>query len=261
MPAIEGMYKKILGATSELSEHFAANAEKGVERNPAGEITKPGMNIFDNAAMSYHETMLGKNSSLARKSMGYGVPGVIGAGMGIGAYNEGQNGNTGAATILGAGAAVMGGALALSHFGGVAEKEVGAKVAAGLSKGLQPEKTPVADLLNHSKGQAENVIKGAASAASPVMNDLKDRAGNMFDSAKSAMGGVATAVKEGFGEDLKNAQRVGGSIKDAVSDRFADAKIAFTDRLDRHLENVTGQTSPNLANRRKAELELRDAGL
>lgn len=195
MPAIEGMYKKVLGAVSELGEHFSANAEKDVERDAEGKVTKPGMNIFDNAAMSYHETMLGKNSSLARKSMGYGVPGVIGAGMGIGAYNEGQNGNTGAATILGAGAAVMGGALALSHFGGVAEKEVGAKVAAGLSKGLQPEKTPVADLLNRGRGQAEDVIKGAAEAAAPAMAGLKEKAGSAIDSAKGRMGGVVDEVK------------------------------------------------------------------
>lgn len=155
MPALESMFKKILGAGSEIGERFSARAEKGAERNAEGEITKPGMNIFDNAAMSYHETMLGKNSSLARKSMGYGVPGVIGAGMGIGAYNEAQNGNTGGAAILGAGAAVMGGALALSHFGGVAEKSVGAKVAEGLSKGLQP---PSAKMAEKDIAQARTVV-------------------------------------------------------------------------------------------------------
>lgn len=161
MPALEGIFKKVLGAGSEIGERFSARAGEGAERDAEGKITKPGMNIFDNAAMSYHETMLGNNSSLARKSMGYGVPGVIGAGMGIGAYNEAQNGNTGGAAILGAGAAVMGGALALAHFGGVAEKGVSRAVAESIPKGLQTEEGAASKIGRNDTMHAKSVIDSA----------------------------------------------------------------------------------------------------
>jgi hypothetical protein len=90
-------------------------------------------NSFMRNAMTYHDLALGNGTPSWMKGLGYGIPGVAAAGLGLGAVDQSRRGNGMGAAVLGSGAAAIGGALALAGFGRVGEVQI-AKIARGITR-------------------------------------------------------------------------------------------------------------------------------
>lgn len=104
--------------------------------------------------MSYHDQMLGKGTSTVSKAIGYGVPGVAALGLAAASGNESNRGDALGAGILGSGAAVIGGALAMAGFGRVAEANIGK-----IARGVVDQSKKAEDLLNQHAPGVMNTVK------------------------------------------------------------------------------------------------------
>jgi len=109
--------------------------------------------------ISYHDMMLGKGTSNLNKAVGYGVPGVAALGLAVASNNESNRGDALGAGILGSGAAVIGGALAMAGFGRVAEANIG-KIARG-----------VIDQSKNAKRTIDEHFPGVIDAAKDMFKD------------------------------------------------------------------------------------------
>ena len=204
MAAISEFFGKL---GKDMSDNYAKTASH-VEGRAAASGSEGAQKINPNLwqhserlATTYRDTMFGEGAGAARKIIGNAVPGVIGGGMAIGSYNEAQNGNTGAATVLGAGAVVMGGALALSHFGAVAEGGIERNVAEGVAKGIKPGeavnlnldggKTPSDEAFLHrlnnqpSEEQASRNVKDAVAGANYTSHQTDDMSDAALNNARA----------------------------------------------------------------------------
>lgn len=103
--------------------------------------------------ISYHDMMLGKGTSNLNKAVGYGVPGVAALGLAVASNNESNRGDALGAGILGSGAAVIGGALAMAGFGRVAEANIG-KIARGV---IDQSKKAEDSLNKHAPGVMDTI--------------------------------------------------------------------------------------------------------
>jgi hypothetical protein len=188
----------------EFKESFAAHQfenmaeHEGVNAGEFGEDIGVGKNrnIMDRTAATYNDVMLGSGNSTMRRAIGYGVPGVAAVGLGVGAYDQGRDGNAGGAAVLGAGAAVLGGALALSHFGAVAEGGIERIAAEKMSN-------------TGANGVAAEKMGTAAAdtgAARTVIQPQVGRTNADYAAGRMAPLDVAAA----------NASRIGGQVMDTV---------------------------------------------
>ena len=183
-----GLADFVKTAFKDTADSYESHAFKPMEEGAsAAEARSP----LAKARMAYHETMLGDGASNARRVMGYGVPLAATAGMAVGAYQQNQNGNAGGATILGAGATVMGSALALAHFGGVAEQGLEHNLAQKVLESPQVVGTASEHMGTNDAAHAELVV-GNASKVGGAMDKMKEYGG----AAAAAVPGIVAGMKD-----------------------------------------------------------------
>jgi hypothetical protein len=225
---LEGAMQRLSQVGEDFSENYASTAGHVEPRNSSNIGTrradamaegdeaswKPGvMDHANRLGTTYRDTMLGSGQSTMRRAIGYGVPGVAAVGLGVGAYDQGRDGNGGGAAVLGAGAAVIGGALALSHFGAVAaggiEREVAQKMSNVGSVGVAAE----------TMGTAGSDVSAATS---------------MISNAKTGFENFSATVKDGF-----------SNAKDTVKDGFSTARDAVKGFAGRVHDQIAPEMVPD----------------
>lgn len=257
MPGIADLASMLKGAAKDGVETFARNAESGTEKNAEGVLNRQGANAFDNARMTYHETMLKEGAGTARRAMGYGAPAALSAGMAYGSYEQAQDGNTTGAAILGAGSAVMGGALALAHFGGVAEHGVEQTVAKKAAAGLQVAEQPAAAIGKNDAAAAHGVVQNsnakqtplAARAESAFADDPLPTQAQMNQNRTDAMKQVRSETDRSMKRERnetdpttytshKEDDESDAALANARALSLSETTQARTSAMDAHMENV-----------------------
>lgn len=232
MPTLSGIAKsvseiaeKVVTTGERAAEGMGSSAAGGAERAPR--VNKSRMDHSQQILSSYNG---GQNNTL--RDVAYGTAAV---GMGLGAYKESQDGNGAAATIFGAGALVMGGALALSHFNSVAEKGVEEFAAKGIANGPRVGETPGLGLHPQDRGAAESIIQ---------------------EGKQSHSSGVTDSVTDRPNENVRDAKSSSSFVKDALNDHIANAKTALGGRFDKGKEILTGRSAQDIQSERDARAEV-----